>query len=112
MEQPIPIENYCASLDILPTLSNLFGLDYDSRLMAGRDILSDAPGLVIFSDYSFISDLGEYNAKLDQFFPRDGVTLPESYLTETLAEVQNRVAYSAAILDLDYYRTLFAPQQE
>jgi len=112
MEQPIPIENYCASLDILPTLSNLFGLDYDSRLMAGRDILSDAPGLVIFSDYSFISDLGEYNAKLDQFFPRDGVTLPESYLTETLAEVQNRVAYSAAILDLDYYRALFVPQQE
>jgi phosphoglycerol transferase MdoB-like AlkP superfamily enzyme len=35
------------SLDIMPTLANLFGLDYDSRLVMGRDILSDSDALVI-----------------------------------------------------------------
>ncbi|MDE6108220.1 MAG: LTA synthase family protein, partial [Oscillospiraceae bacterium] len=55
MEEPIIIDKPCASLDILPTLSNLFGLEYDSRLLMGRDILSDSPGLVILSDRSFIT---------------------------------------------------------
>ena len=45
MEEPVVVDKPCYSVDIIPTLSNLFGLEYDSRLLAGRDILSDAPGL-------------------------------------------------------------------
>ena len=54
MKEPVEVDKYCSSLDIAPTLSNLFGLEYDSRLMMGTDILSDQAGLVIFSNYSFI----------------------------------------------------------
>ena len=42
--EPIEVDTYCSTVDILPTLLNLFGLNYDSRLLAGRDILS-RPGL-------------------------------------------------------------------
>ena len=62
----------CYSVDIIPTLSNLFGLEYDSRLLAGQDILSDAPGLVIFNDYSYLTELGRYNADTDTFTPNEG----------------------------------------
>ena len=58
LEEPVHVDKYCSSLDVMPTLANLFGLEYDSRLMAGRDILSDEPGLVIFSNYSFLTDQG------------------------------------------------------
>ena len=44
LEEPVHVDKYCSSLDVMPTLANLFGLEYDSRLMAGRDILSDEPG--------------------------------------------------------------------
>ena len=62
MEAPVRVEKTCSSLDIAPTLSNLFGLDYDSRLYMGRDILSDAQPLVVFQNRSFINGKIQYNS--------------------------------------------------
>ena len=107
LEEPVHVDKYCSSLDVMPTLANLFGLEYDSRLMAGRDILSDEPGLVIFSNYSFLTDLGAYDSTTDTFAMFDGSEPDPDYVAERVAEVQNRVAYSAAILDWDYYRVVF-----
>ncbi|MBS7218765.1 MAG: sulfatase-like hydrolase/transferase [Oscillospiraceae bacterium] len=107
LEEPVHVDKYCSSLDVMPTLANLFGLEYDSRLMAGRDILSSAPGLVIFSNYSFLTDLGAYNSTTDLFEMWDGSKPDPDYVAERVAEVQNRVAYSASILDNDYYRVVF-----
>lgn len=60
------------SVDILPTLSNLFGFDFDSRLLVGRDVLApETSPLVIFSDYSWLTDLGFYNATTKEFIPSD-----------------------------------------
>ena len=106
MEEPVHVDKYCSSLDIMPTLSNLFNLEYDSRLLAGRDILSDAPGLVIFSNYSFLTDVGAYNSLTDSFTCWDDSSPSPGYVMEQVTEVQNRVAYSAAILDHDYYRVV------
>ncbi len=66
MEKPVRVEKVCSSIDILPTLLNLMGAEFDSRLIVGRDILSDSPGLVLFPDRSYITDTYEYNASWDQ----------------------------------------------
>lgn len=110
LEEPVHVDKYCSSLDVMPTLANLFGLEYDSRLMAGRDILSDEPGLVIFSNYSFLTDQGAYDSTTDTFTMFDGSGPDPDYVAERVAEVQNRVAYSAAILDWDYYRVVFGSE--
>lgn len=113
MEQPVHVEKYCSSLDVMPTLANLFGLEYDSRLIMGTDILSDQPGLVIFSNYSFINRDGYYNSVTDQFTRWDGQPSDLGVVASMVAEVQNRVAYSAVILDYDYYRlALNGPPKE
>ena len=109
MEEPVPVDKYCSGLDILPTLSNLFGLEYDSRLMAGTDILSDQPGLVIFSNYSFICAEGYYDSTADRFTRWDGQPPVHERVRQLVGEVQNRVAFSAAVLDLDYYRRVLPP---
>ena len=106
MEESVVVEKYCSSLDIMPTLANLFNLEYDSRLIAGRDILSNAPGLVIFSNYSFLTDIGAYNSLTDTFLCWDGSSPSPGYVAEQVTEVQNRVAYSASILDQDYYQVV------
>lgn len=62
MEKPVRVNKVCSSIDILPTMLNLMGADYDSRLIIGRDILSDSAGLVLFPDRSYITDIYEYNA--------------------------------------------------
>ena len=110
LEEPVHVDKYCSSLDVMPTLANLFGLEYDSRLMAGRDILSDEPGLVIFSNYSFLTDQGAYDSTTDAFTMFDGSEPDPDYVAERVAEVQNRVAYSASILDWDYYRVVFGSE--
>lgn len=111
MEQPVQVDKYCSSLDVMPTLANLFDLEYDSRLLAGRDILSDEPGLVIFSNYSFLSDRGRYQFPREAFAPW-GEPQPDdaAYVADMIQLVRDRFRYSALILDEDYYRHLFAPE--
>lgn len=106
MTEPVVIEKPCESLDILPTLLNLFGLEYDSRLLAGRDILADEPGLVLFSNRSFLTDLGRYNARTDTFAPNEGAAVPDGYAVEVYQQVRDLFAYSVAVLDEDYYSRL------
>jgi hypothetical protein len=62
-EYPVVVEKACESVDILPTLLNLFGFAYDSRLYAGQDVFSGEEGLVIFNDRSFVTDTVFYNRK-------------------------------------------------
>ena len=99
----IPVEKYCYSVDILPTVYNLFGVEYDSRLFMGTDILSDSQPLIVFSDRSFITDLGRYNASSNTFTPNPGVTVPEGYASQILTQVKNKAQYSKLIIENDYY---------
>lgn len=60
---PTKFDEYTSYINILPTLANLFNLDYDPRLYAGHDLLdSDYPNIVIFADGSWRSDIAYYDA--------------------------------------------------
>jgi len=106
MKEPVVVDKPCSNLDILPTLSNLFGLEFDSRLLMGRDIFSNSPGLVIFSNSSYISKLGCYDAIADTFTPVPGAAIPYGYPQEMLQCVQDKILYSGKMLSTDYYRAL------
>ncbi len=94
-------------LDILPTLSNLFGLDFDSRLYMGRDVFSDAAPLVMFRNRSWITDLAAYNASSKEYTYFTDMEIPQEYLDYIKAEVSNRFTISQLILEQDYWRVLF-----
>lgn len=101
--EPIVVEKPCCSVDLLPTILNLFGFEYDSRLYAGRDILSDSEGLVIFSDRSFITDHMQYNKKTKELiYTGEGVAEEEYEKMKSL--VKTIYDYSAGILNQDFYR--------
>ena len=106
MKEPVRIEKPCCSMDVLPTLLNLFGLPYDSRLLAGQDILSDAPGLVALSNRSYITDYGRYNAKTDTFTPNEGITVSDGYPSNIYQQVSNLFKHSGNILLNDYYGSI------
>lgn len=104
IKEPIEVEKPCSSLDLVPTLSNLFGLEYDSRLLMGSDILSDSPALVIFSDKSFITDYCMYNVNNRKVTMLKDVELPEDYIANVTAIVKNKFNISKSILVNDYYK--------
>jgi len=107
MEEPIKVEKIGSSLDILPTVLNLFGVEYDSRLLIGRDILSDSDPLVIFSDRSFITDKGRYNAITGEFTANEGTEIEEGYVEKISKIIYQKYQMSRLILENDYYRTIF-----
>lgn len=106
LEEPVTVTKPCYSLDILPTLSNLFGLEYDSRLLMGHDVFSDQPGLVVFANHSYLTELGRYDASADVFTPNEGAEIGDDYAADTLTMVNDMFTYSALVLEQDYYHTL------
>ena len=107
MKEPITVEKIGSSLDVLPTVLNLFGVEYDSRLLMGRDILSDSDPLVIFSDRSFITDKGRYNALTEEFIPNEGVQVDDDYVSNINKIIYKKYQMSRLVLENDYYRKLF-----
>lgn len=101
---PVTIDKPCSSLDVLPTLSNLMGLGYDSRLFVGKDIFSDSEPLVLLYSRSFITDKGMYNAITREFSAFPGVEVDEDYVKEKIKEVDAKFYYSAKVLEEDYYK--------
>lgn len=106
------IDRPCSSLDILPTVSNLMGLEFDSRLLMGRDIFSDVEPLVIFSNRSFITKDARYSTTSKELIPNEGVELPEGYRKYWSNVINQKFTYSARILDYDYYRVLWPEEAE
>ncbi len=103
----LEVDTPTCSLDVLPTLSNLFGLEYDSRLLVGRDVFSDADPLVMWCDYSFLTEKGWYNADTGVFLPTTDEEVDDDYIARIETIVQNKVAFSAAVPQVDYYGVLF-----
>ena len=116
MEEPVKVDKVCSAIDILPTLLNLFGLEYDSRIIIGQDILdSNAEGFVplntLKTSYHWITDYGYYNATTKKFTVADGYTVDASKLDSYISAKNNQLSllrkYSLYILNNNYYKTLF-----
>lgn len=108
MKEPVKVEKVCSSLDVLPTVLNLFGVEYDSRLLMGNDILSNnKEQIVIFSDRSFITDKGRYSSVKDTFIPNEGIEIPENYVEQISEIIYQKFKMSTMVLDNDYYRKIF-----
>lgn len=91
------------SLDILPTLSNLFGVPYDSRLLVGRDVFSDEPALVLWPDFNWKTEFGYFNADTDEFIPAEGAEVDSEYVEYITAVVANKINFSKLVQNNDYY---------
>lgn len=96
MEEPVQVDKPCCQVDILPTVSNLLGLEYDSRMLSGRDILSDSEGLVIFTSRSWRSDRGFYNRYTQTFTPAEGVTMTQEEQNQYVSTMKKLVEYKLA----------------
>lgn len=107
MDEPVEVTKPCSSSDILPTLLNLFGVDYDSRLILGHDILSTAGGFVPFIDYSFVSSDGSYDATRDVYTRADGTTASGDEAAAGVARVREYYKYSSEMVYTDFYDYIF-----
>ena len=92
--EPKTFSDYTSYINIVPTLANLFNLDYDPRLYLGEDLLSDDyESITIFADGSWKNEVAYYNAK------RNSVSYftDKKYTAEELSSINNSVSTKLSI---------------
>ncbi len=107
--EPVEVDTYCSTVDILPTLLNLFGLSYDSRLLAGRDVLSrGASQMAVLSDQSFVTKDYGFDAASGQITVfTEGYEVDEADVERRQSLIQTQFRVSLDILNHDYYAHAF-----
>ena len=104
--EDIKISKVATQIDVIPTVYNLFGIDYDSRLFIGKDILSTEPGLAIFSNRSWVSDYGKYYSLNKSFVKNDLELLDDNYVNNMNNIVSNKINISKLITSTNYYNVI------
>jgi len=112
MDEPVVVKEYCSNADVLPTILNLWGFPYDSRMLAGTDVFSDGVHAAVLIDHSFLTDKVWFNANTGEIryqVPQEEV--PENYVESMNQLIASRFEVSAEILRNDYYRYVFGPEE-
>lgn len=91
------IDNVCSTIDHLPTIANLFNLNYDPRLYMGNDAFVD-DCTVIFNNLDWLTSKGSYS-KSNKAATGN---MDEDYINNTNAHVTNITNISKAIIEYDY----------
>lgn len=99
---------YTSYVNILPTIANLFDLDYDPRLYVGSDLLSkEYESMVVFADGSWKNEIAYYNAsKSDIEYFTD-----KTYTVEELQNINNtidlKIKMSTLAIKNNYFEYLY-----
>ena len=99
----IKIDKVGMPTDIVPTIYNLFGIDYDSRLFMGSDLLSDSLGIAYFTNSSWVTDKGVYYASSGEF---KGEDVDLDYISNINSIVSNKRSMSRQIIANNYYNSV------
>ena len=111
LPENIVVDEYCSTTDILPTLLNLFGVDYDSRLLAGTDVLSTGIHIAVLSDKSFLTKTFRYDAGTETVIPAHAdASISDETLEAYRLYVENKFQLSSNIVNSDYYAHVFDKQ--
>lgn len=108
LEENIVVDEYCCNVDVLPTILNLWGFEYDSRLLAGTDVFSDGTHAAVLVDKSFLTDKVWFNASTGEIrYQVPESEIPEGYVENMNQLIATRFSISADILNTAYYNFVF-----
>ncbi len=107
-QEPEIVEEYTSLIDLLPTLLNMFGIDYDPRLYLGNDIFSSEDHRAYFADGSWQDEIGYYNASKGTFTPiNPEITYTAEEINQINKEINTKQSMSALAIKNDYFNYLF-----
>jgi phosphoglycerol transferase MdoB-like AlkP superfamily enzyme len=103
---------YTSYVNILPTIANLFNLEYDSRYYVGSDLFSNEyQSLVVFADGSWKNEFAFYNASTSDITYFKNKQYSISDLIQINETVENKIKYSNLAIQHDYFNYLFKKMQ-
>lgn len=101
---PGQVEKVTSSVDMLPTIANLFDLGINPRYSIGHDAFSDQGGFVCFKDFAWIDAENRWTPDYE------GEMTPE--MTERCEEVRTLLNASWDTVKSNYFEYLLNPPQK
>ena len=98
---------YTSYINILPTVANLFNLDYDSRYYVGDDLFSsNYQSMTIFADSSWKNEIGFYDASISDivYYGKRKYSIDD--LIKINEEVEKKIKNSNLAIQHDYFNYL------
>jgi arylsulfatase A-like enzyme len=94
-----------STMDLAPTIANLFDLEFDPRLYMGVDVFSNADKIVILTNGSWKTAKGEYSAPRGKFTPYvEDYTYTDDEIAQINQFVRNQFAVSEEIYKTNYFK--------
>lgn len=106
--EDMDIDKVSSTFDILPTVANLFHLNYDPRLYVGTDIFSEEENTIIFTNGDWISTYGWYDASENRFTNFDD----SNPASENWIQNQNKKVTNAHNISLMIYKTNYFKKRD
>lgn len=106
MEEPVKVTTQCSSLDVLPTMLNMLGYEYDSRTITGTDVFGGKSPFVVFGDRSWISQNGKYNAGTGEYTPFENAENKDD-IDALNSKCSNMFTISRMVLDNNVYTEIY-----
>lgn len=104
---PTTYKEYTSFMNIVPTMANLFNLDYDPRLYAGHDVLSeDYPNRIVFADGSWKDDIALYSATSGKVSYYSDKTYDNEYIISVNKEISDMIKMSNTAITTNYFNAL------
>ena len=105
----VKIDAPVCNVDILPTVLNLWGMEYDSRLLPGTDIFANNTHIAMLYNKSFVTEYVKYNAQngKEEWLPAaEELTEEEKkqHLDYCKAVTKARYTASLDVMNEDFYR--------
>lgn len=106
-QTPQVYEEYTSYINILPTLANLFNLDYDPRLYLGTDLLSeDYSSLVVFADGSWKNEVAFYNASKNKIKYYGDTEYTSEEINSINKDINTKISVSSSVIKNNYFSYL------
>ena len=108
LEAPVEVTQYTTIIDLLPTLLNMFDMDYDPRLYLGTDVFSETHvSRAYFADGSWQDDRGFYYTPGNKMTYLDGATpYSDAELRAINSEIATRQRMSGSAIRSNYFNYL------
>ncbi len=106
-QKPKVFKKYTSYVNILPTVANLFNLNYDPRYYVGSDLMADDyNSLVVFADGSWKNEDAYYDASTGTIKYYTDKTYSNDLINEITTKVSLKVQMSNLAISTNYFAHL------
>lgn len=108
--EPVQVTEYTTIIDLLPTLLNMFDMEYDPRLYMGTDIFSeDHNSLAVFADGSWQNEYGFYYAPTSKMtYSQEEFKYTNEELKAINSDIKTRQKMSTTAIKNNYFNYLMS----